>query len=111
MHLLLTTIVGLARLVIVVGQCFKDETMNAQWAQIINADNTSTEFSVEGSCCQEKVCGLACAEETPPPAKVSYLSRISSGYLNSISCLVVQLTSGAVNFFEQPHHRDSASPS
>jgi len=77
MHLLLPTIVGLARLVPAVSQCFKDESMNAQWAQIINADDTSTEFSVEGSCCQEMVCGLACAAETPPPAKVSYPSAMS----------------------------------
>jgi hypothetical protein len=71
MHLLSTTIIGLARLALAVGQCFKDESMNAQWAQIINADDTSTEFSVEGSCCQETVCALPCAEEVPPPATVS----------------------------------------
>lgn len=78
MHLLLTAIIGLAQLALGVGQCFEDESMNAQWAKIINADETSTEFSVEGSCCQERVCGLPCADEVPPPAKVSALSSMSS---------------------------------
>ncbi|KAL3762641.1 hypothetical protein ACHAW5_007212 [Stephanodiscus triporus] len=87
MHLLLPIIVGLARLVLAVSQCFKDESMNAQWAQIINADDTSTEFSVEGSCCQEMVCGLACAAETPPPAKgfgIAVMTAISLFVLSGI---------------------------
>jgi hypothetical protein len=95
--LLLLTIVGLTRLAIAVGQCFKDESMNAQWAQIINGDETSTEFSVEGSCCQETVCGLPCAEETPPPAKVSSPPAMNSiCEFNITPCL--QLTYGALYF-------------
>ncbi len=54
-----------------IAQCFQDPNTNAEWAQIINGDSTSTEFSIEGTCCQEAVCGLKCAQETPPPAKVS----------------------------------------
>ena len=92
MHLLLLTIVGLTRLAITVGQCFKDESMNAQWAQIINADETRLEFSVEGSCCQETVCGLPCAEETPPPAKVSSPSAMSSiCKFNIMPCSAINL--------------------
>ena len=71
MYPLSTTVIGLAWLALAVGQCFKDESMNAQWAQIINEDDTSTEFSVEGSCCQETVCARPCAEEVTPPATVS----------------------------------------
>ena len=69
--ILASILIGLAAHVQpVLSQCFADESMNTQWAQIINGDDTSTEFSIEGSCCQETVCALPCAEEVPPPAKV-----------------------------------------
>lgn len=70
--LLLTTIVGLVAELVgrVSGQCFNDESMNTQWAQLINGDPNSTEFSVEGSCCQETVCALPCPAEQSPPDKV-----------------------------------------
>lgn len=75
---LLSIIIGFTKLESALGQCFQDPDTNAEWAQIINNDTTSTEFSIEGSCCQETVCGLGCAEETPPPAKVR-----ESGYFTS----------------------------
>lgn len=59
---------------IVHGQCFQDESMNAQWAQLINGDDTSTTFSIDGTCCQETVCNLPCAAEVPPPSKVTLFS-------------------------------------
>jgi len=61
-----------------VAQCFQDPDTNAEWALIINKDSTSTEFSIEGSCCQETVCGLKCPEETPPPAKMFGKAVIAS---------------------------------
>lgn len=76
-YLIVPSIIGLlVQFECVVGQCFSDSSMNAQWAQIINGDDTSTEFSVEGSCCQETVCALPCAEEVPPPAKVSACMKL-----------------------------------
>jgi hypothetical protein len=67
-----TAIVGLARLALAAGQCFEDESTNAWWARIINRDDAGgTEFSVEGSCCQEVVCAVPCAKEVLPPATVS----------------------------------------
>lgn len=69
MHLIFTIIIGLAQFGPAFSQCFGDPSMNTQWAQVINDDTTSTEFSIEGSCCQETVCGLPCAEEASPPAK------------------------------------------
>lgn len=63
--------VFLGRLVTIVhSQCFQDESMNAQWAQLINGDDTSTTFSIDGTCCQETVCNVPCAAEVPPPPKV-----------------------------------------
>ena len=71
--MLSSIIIGLAvQLHTVVGQCFQDPSMNAEWAQIINEDETSTTFDIEGSCCQETVCGIPCAEPTPAPAKVRH---------------------------------------
>ena len=71
--MLSSIIIGLAvQLHTVVGQCFQDPAMNAEWAQIINEDDTSTTFDIEGSCCQETVCGIPCAEPTPAPAKVRH---------------------------------------
>lgn len=69
MNIILTTAIGLTHAGFAAGQCFGDSSMNTEWAQIINGDDTSTEFSTEGSCCQEAVCGLPCGEEVPPPAK------------------------------------------
>ncbi|KAL7464244.1 hypothetical protein ACHAXS_004588 [Conticribra weissflogii] len=66
---ILSIIVGFTWLESALGQCFQDPDTNAEWARIINNDTTSAEFSIEGSCCQESVCGLGCAEDTPPPAK------------------------------------------
>ncbi|KAL7468369.1 hypothetical protein ACHAXS_008592 [Conticribra weissflogii] len=72
-----------------IAQCFQDPNTNAEWAQIINGDSTSTEFSIEGTCCQEAVCGLKCAQETPPPAKeygkaviASILFFVSVGFVS-----------------------------
>ncbi|KAL7531840.1 hypothetical protein ACHAXR_004270 [Thalassiosira sp. AJA248-18] len=69
MHLILSAIIGLSQFGSAMSQCFGDPSMNTEFAQIINEDDTSTEFSIEGSCCQEAVCALPCAEEVPPPAK------------------------------------------
>lgn len=84
--LLLTTIVGLvAQLELVSGQCFNDESMNTQWAQLINGDANSTEFSIEGSCCQETVCALPCPADQSPPAKVREILFFYKGGLNNSS--------------------------
>ena len=69
MNLLLSTAIGLTQLGSAFSQCFSDPATNTEWAQLLNGDDTSTEFSTEGSCCQETVCALPCAEEVPPPAK------------------------------------------
>jgi hypothetical protein len=72
MLLLTSIVVGLATQLVglVSGQCFNDESMNTQWAQLINGDTNSTEFSIDGSCCQETVCALPCPAEQSPPPKV-----------------------------------------
>ena len=76
--ILASILIGLAtQCQTVLSQCFADESMNTQWAQIINGDDTSTEFSIEGSCCQETVCALPCAQEVPPPAKVIIFVHVS----------------------------------
>ena len=81
--ILASILIGLAgHIQQVESQCFADESMNTQWAQIINGDDTSTEFSIEGSCCQETVCALPCAEEVPPPAKVCiYRIAIANSFI------------------------------
>ena len=71
MHRLLPLAAALLRAVPALSQCFADPATNAEWAAILTEDGTATEFSVEGSCCQEQVCGLGCAEEVPPPPAVS----------------------------------------
>ena len=72
MHLIATTIAGvLAQAITVLGQCFSDPATNTEWAQLINGDDTSTEFSVEGSCCQSAVCNIPCPEAVPYPPIVS----------------------------------------
>ena len=74
MKLFLSALLGLTQLGSAYAQCFADPDMNAQWAQIINEDTTSTTFTIpEGSCCQETVCAIPCAQEVPPPAKVSMM--------------------------------------
>ena len=78
MYLFLT--VGITQARVAAGQCFSDPATNTEWAQLINGDDTSTEFSVAGSCCQETVCGLPCAEEVPPPAKVRTCGRVDQYY-------------------------------
>jgi len=71
---LLSIIVGLGSLVrqvAVAQECFADPNMTAQWAKILTEDDTATTFTVaEDSCCQETVCGIPCAAEVSPPAKV-----------------------------------------
>lgn len=52
-----------------VGQCLSNESLNAEFARIITGDDTATSYSIEGSCCQETICGLGCPEEVDPPAK------------------------------------------
>lgn len=77
MHFIATAIAGvLSQAIAVLSQCFSDPATNAEWAQIINGDNTSTEFSVEGSCCQSTVCNIPCPETVPPPAIVSIEKNI-----------------------------------
>lgn len=53
------------------SQCFQDESMNAQWARLINGDETSTTFNIDGTCCQDAVCNIPCAADVPPPPKVN----------------------------------------
>lgn len=53
------------------SQCFQDESMNAQWARLINGDETSTTFNIDGTCCQDTVCNIPCAADVPPPPKVN----------------------------------------
>ena len=62
------SIVGqLGRFGVSSAQCIADEGLNAAFAQIVNGDDDSTSYSIEGTCCQEKLCGLGCPEEVEPP--------------------------------------------
>lgn len=58
-----------------VSQCIADDTLNAEFARIINGDDDSTTYSIDGSCCMETICGLPCPEEVEPPAAGKLLSH------------------------------------
>ena len=51
------------------GNCIADETINAQFADIISGGTSDTYEIPDGSCCQEQICLLGCPEEVEDPAK------------------------------------------
>ena len=99
MNLILTTIIGLSQVGLAIAQCFQDPDTNSEWAQLLNGDDTSTEFAItEGSCCMDTVCGLPCPEPVPPPAKVSLviqyqpfceMKMIANLYLSNEICVIL----------------------
>ncbi|KAL3789680.1 LOW QUALITY PROTEIN: hypothetical protein HJC23_003881, partial [Cyclotella cryptica] len=83
------------------GQCFSDPATNTEWAQLINGDNTSTEFSVEGSCCQSTVCNIPCPETVPSPAigfGIAIMSSIALYELVGVACFFF-IKGKSENFF------------
>ena len=73
MHLKAAIATLLTKAVSTLGQCFSDPDTNAEWAQVINEDTSSTEFEVD-QCCQNTVCGIPCPETVPEPPIVSFRS-------------------------------------
>eukprot|EP00804_Cyclotella_cryptica_P024232 CCRYP_013270-RA/>CCRYP_013270-RA protein AED:0.19 eAED:0.18 QI:0/0/0/0.88/1/1/9/0/664 len=102
MRLIATTIAGvLAQAIAALGQCFSDPATNTEWAQLINGDNTSTEFSVEGSCCQSTVCNIPCPETVPSPAigfGIAIMSSIALYELVGVACFFF-IKGKSENFF------------
>jgi hypothetical protein len=68
-HVLLSFAVAIGQIAGAASQCLSSESLNAEFARIITGDDAATTYSIEGSCCQETICGLGCPEEVDPPAK------------------------------------------
>eukprot|EP00984_Skeletonema_dohrnii_P033250 scaffold29187_cov59-Skeletonema_dohrnii-CCMP3373.AAC.1 len=50
------------------GQCIADETINAQFASDgYSTTTTAEDLEAAGTCCQETICGIPCAEEVDAP--------------------------------------------
>mmetsp|Transcript_4985 Transcript_4985/g.9494 ORF Transcript_4985/g.9494 Transcript_4985/m.9494 type:complete len:87 (+) Transcript_4985:178-438(+) len=68
-HVKLSVAIVIGQIAGAVSQCLSNESLNAEFARIITGDDSATSYSIEGSCCQETICGLGCPEEVDPPAE------------------------------------------
>lgn len=99
-HLVLTLAIALGQFRSSLAQCIADETVNTEFARIINGDDTSTSYSIDGSCCQKTICNLDCPEEVDPPASGKEIMNIQ--YLcQHWHSLSLQLSPDAISFIYQ----------